>query len=76
MELPYKTLFTGHLVQNTSAVVGRYQNVGGLQPLQPGVLIPRPHGSLSKQKAGGYSLRETLGWDLEVYRSLQASDCF
>ena len=33
--------------------------------------VPRPHGTLSKPNHGGYTLRHVLGWNDEMYKSVQ-----
>ncbi|KAF8347503.1 hypothetical protein F5887DRAFT_1072488 [Amanita rubescens] len=38
----------------------------------PSKLIARPKGSLSKPGAGGYSLRDALGWSKDHYKTIQA----
>ena len=43
------------------------------QPGFPIKRIPRPTGPLSKPNRGGYSLRQTLDWDIKTYRKVQVS---
>ena len=35
--------------------------------------IPKPKGELSRLKRGGYSLKQTLGWDDDHYRKVKVS---
>ncbi|KAM6491150.1 hypothetical protein JOM56_013389 [Amanita muscaria] len=46
--------------------------VAGLSKIS-GNLKQRPKGPLSKPKAGGYSLKETLGWSNDAYRNVQTT---
>jgi len=45
-------------------------------PQVKATLIPRPHGTLSKPNHGGYTLRHVLGWNDEMYKSVQVCSHF
>jgi hypothetical protein len=36
-------------------------------------IIPRPPGALSKPTAGGYALKDALGWEDATYKYVQVS---